>query len=745
MHKYDNDNTPSDSHDSENIHDSTSSQHDSTNNNEEASNQNDSTNNQDIAQKTNDEHTNDNLNSDKTNIIQSENIIPNENITRIIINSSNSEIIYKFLNDEQIISKCNFVNINNNLDIYNAIKENIIEIYNQKSQVIEGEDNKLYQITNTNKEMELLQNGDINNNYNLSIIDLSQCEIKLREEYHLNDDVPLIILKQETYDSQSSQKTIEYEVFEPYNKTKLNLSICNEDTINIYVPIELSEETKKIAEELKEKGYDIFNINDPFYTDICTSYKSEDGTDMLLSDRIDYIYNNNDAKCQPNCKFSNYIQNTQYINCTCNINENLEDKNVKFIPKKFYESFIDVLKYSNVDILKCYKLVFHINSITKNIGSIIVLITFIIYLICLIFYIIRGKIYLARKLNNILKKNGKLYLFNNYKINDQMQIDTKIAIKENIIKTENDINNPPKKKFKKKNNFRSSKTLITKFNNKEAIPSDFYKPTLVGRNKNSLNSVNSNEKWNYSGNKSSEEEDIKVEAKINNIVYDGFELNDLDYEEAIKYDKRSFFEIYWNTLKREQIILFTFISYNDYNYFNIKLAKLTFLITTDMAMNVLFFSDDSMHKIFLNYGKYDFVQQIVQIIYSTIISQLLEVFLCFLSLIDTYFYHIKNLTPPNESSKAYELLKCMRKKLIIFFIFTFLFFGFYWYVIAVFCAVYENTQIIFLKDSILSFVFGIAYSIILYLIPTILRLCAIKYPKQNLKCIYKLSGIIPFF
>ena len=46
-----------------------------------------------------------------------------------------------------------------------------------------------------------------------------------------------------------------------------------------------------------------------------------------------------------------------------------------------------------------------------------------------------------------------------------------------------------------------------------------------------------------------------------------------------------------------------------------------------MAMNVFFFSDDSMHKLYLNYGKYDFIQQIPQITYSTIITQIIEIFL----------------------------------------------------------------------------------------------------------------------
>ena len=34
-----------------------------------------------------------------------------------------------------------------------------------------------------------------------------------------------------------------------------------------------------------------------------------------------------------------------------------------------------------------------------------------------------------------------------------------------------------------------------------------------------------------------------------------------------------------------------------------------------MAMNVFFFADETMHKIFLDYGKFNFIQQIPQVIY----------------------------------------------------------------------------------------------------------------------------------
>ena len=100
-------------------------------------------------------------------------------------------------------------------------------------------------------------------------------------------------------------------------------------------------------------------------------------------------------------------------------------------------------------------------------------------------------------------------------------------------------------------------------------------------------------------------------------------------------------EIYWSILKREHLIIFTFIYRNDHNISLVKYSRLIFFICTDMALNVFFFADETMHKMFLDYGRYNFIQQIPQIIYSTITSQLIEIFLCYLSLTDKYFYQIK--------------------------------------------------------------------------------------------------------
>ena len=679
-----------------------------------------------------------------------------ENITRKIIStSSHAQVIYECSTDDNINNNCNFQNIENNTEILNIIKENIISLYspdNKKSQVIKGDNNVIFQITNGKNELELLEGGFLNNQ-NLSILDLGECETTLKKHYHINESDSLIILKKENTSAKSSEKNVEYEVFEPYNYKPLNLSICKGNTINIYVKAELSEETKKMYENMKALGYDMLNINDPFYQDICIPYTNENNTDILLSDRKNYIYNNQDSQCQSNCQFSSYLHNSLYLNCTCDaLNDNTDNKKAddKFSGKKLYESFFDVLKFSNYKILKCYNLVLNKKAFLKNIGGIIIIATILIYLICLIVFIVKGVIPLINKLKIWNPKRKEI--INNYNNNIIILGNKKI------------IKNDKNKKIKNKKLFNPSKKkkIISSLNSKAKIGASNRKIEIkkIKTNSKEIKHFEMNMP-NLKNKIPSSKEKLEISNKKNNIInikpliakkgekkqkkLDSFELNNLEYDEAIKMDKRTFIQIYFDLLSREHKIIFTFFICNDYNLLYIKYARFIFLVATDMAMNVFFFSDESMHKIFLNYGKYNFIQQIPQIVYTTVISQLMEIFLCYLSLTDKHIYAIKNLNQTLMREKIQSILKCIKIKLVSFFIFTFIIFGFYWYIVTAFCAVYENTQITFLKDCLSSFGLGIAYPFVIYLIPSSLRIISIRHPKQRLKCIYKLSDIIPFF
>ena len=90
-----------------------------------------------------------------------------------------------------------------------------------------------------------------------------------------------------------------------------------------------------------------------------------------------------------------------------------------------------------------------------------------------------------------------------------------------------------------------------------------------------------------------------------------------------------------------------------------------------------------------------------------------------------------------------KVMKYINYKIIIFYSFSFLLFLFFWYLLSAFCAVYENTQRIFIVDSITSFIIELFYPFVLYLIPAGLRLLSLR--KKNLRFIYSLSNQIPIF
>ena len=678
-------------------------------------------------------------------------------------------------------------NVSNNSEALNIITEELLSSYSPesgKSQTIEGGDGKtIFQITTNKNDLDFLNNPNSSiNNHNISIIDLGECETTLRKKYNISENDSLIFVKQQTVSNKVSEKNLRFDVFEPYNKTKLNLTLCSENSINLYVKMELNDDMKDIYEQAKNLGYNIFDLQDSFYNDICTPFTSSSKTDMLLSDRIDTIYYNNDSTCQKNCKLSNYLPNSEYINCTCDTDHN-KDISIKkvdiFTAKKIYESFFDVLKYSNYETLKCYKLAFSKNIFKNNKGNIIILLFFLIYLVGVIMYIIKGITPLKNKYkkeeNSQLETNNEFKTKNNKsnknnmppKRNEAPKNSSKQKIISNLKEEKKDKNkkdnNEKKEKNRKEERKLSNRRKSIKFKgednknsqiinninaNQHNIKHDqveiFSRKSIKKRSSKVFKHRNSSSKdflTKIPINKNSD--NILINRQLN---YDDFELNQLEFGEAILHDKRPFFQIYFSILKREHKIIFTFFICNDYNLLSVKISRFIFLIATDMALNVFFFTDESMHKLFLNYGKYDIFQQIPQVVYTTIITNIIEIFLCFLSLTDTIMYQIKRLKNNKTKIKnEAKIINCMKLKLFFFYAFTFIFFFFDWYIVIAFCAAYPNTQITYIKDCALSFGISLALPFGLYLFPSALRICALRGIKEGSKCIYKLSDIIPFF
>jgi hypothetical protein len=144
--------------------------------------------------------------------------------------------------------------------------------------------------------------------------------------------------------------------------------------------------------------------------------------------------------------------------------------------------------------------------------------------------------------------------------------------------------------------------------------------------------------------------------------YNDYEMNSFDYKEALKIDNRIFFQYYLSLLKRKIIILFTFFVSNDYNSRGIKICLLFLSFALEYGINTLFFSDETMHKIYLEDGKFDFIYQIPFIIYSTLISNIISGILEFLALSEDTIIEIKNNNKSNEERQK-QISNIQKKKM----------------------------------------------------------------------------------
>ena len=671
-----------------------------------------------------------------------------EDSTDTIISQKNEDLLKYGL----IINFTSLYSNSTSDEIYHLINGTIIPYYSLidiKIYIILNNINS-YQISDTEKEHISLLNGN-----GISPIDLGESEQILKDVYHIDNKSSLIILKYLTKEGNNVEITREYEVHHPKTFQKLNLSCCqNTTSIDIYVPLVLNENLNKIYNNIINKGYNPYDLNDKFYKEICTPYTSENGTDVLLDDREEFIYSSiiNASLCPDGCSYSEYLLDKKYIKCECNNNNSdiVKLDLFHFSGKNVYYSFLSTLKSTNYKVMKCFKLAFDFKLLYHNYGGIISLILFVIYIIFMVYSIFKNvtpiKSSISELVNSKLEKNiDESNSKNNLDKNNNIDLNLEQA------------HNPPKKRKSRKSKTKvdiTQKNDITKFQQKiekESIKASeqIFKHSPKISIKNEINSNN----LELDKNKKSEDITIKEinkeeESKKNKIL-DNYELNNLDYDEACDLDNRSYLKTYWSILLREHLILNTFFAWDDYNLFYIKFEKFIILFCTDMTMNGLFFVHESMHKKYIEGEDLTFIQKIPQLLFTVIVNKILEALLCFFSMTDTYDYEIKELPKDKIDEKIIgDILKCIKKKLIGFFVFTCLLFLFYWYFISAFCSVYQNTQIIFLKDTLISFITSAIEPFFIYAFTSFLRFISLSSYCKKQYCsgfVYKMSDIIPLF
>ena len=324
-------------------------------------------------------------------------------------------------------------------------------------------------------------------------------------------------------------------------------------------------------------------------------------------------------------------------------------------------------------------------------------------------------------------------------------------------------NNQKKKNQKSKNNKDDiNESLSNPEDNKE---DDYYENIKRKKNRKNSNKIEENEKKSQKKkNKSNiKEEDDELynkktiipyrsnNKKLSNIskqkeqkdmyTFSSEEYLIMNYEEAIKNDKRSWSKMYYGFLLENNCILYTFVSESFIDVRSLKINFFVFRLEIFFVLNALLFTDSYISKAYYNNGKLELFTSLPKALLSFLISILVHIILKLFSNNKKEIY--KAIKEKDDKIEYSELVKIVlnkiKKKLIIFFIFQFIASFFSLYYATAFCAVYQNSNYYWFYGCLETIAIDIIFSFIYCVFLSSFRYLGILY---RTKCLFYFSNLL---
>ena len=222
--------------------------------------------------------------------------------------------------------------------------------------------------------------------------------------------------------------------------------------------------------------------------------------------------------------------------------------------------------------------------------------------------------------------------------------------------------------------------------------------------------------------------------------------DEMEYDDAIKRDKREFCEYFWDCLKEKQSLAYTFISSDRINTRTIKLILFSLNITLYFVVCGLFFSESFISELYNTDDEketfFSFIpRNIDKVIYTTIVS-------IFIGYLTGFFFldekKLKGIFKREKENRVLLkrsivlLINEIQKRYLSFIIMTFVILLSSLYYILCFNYVYPKTQIEWVKSTILIIIIMQLLSVLKCLFETIFRFLSFKCESEK---IFKFSKI----
>ena len=630
-------------------------------------------------------------------------------------------------------------------DIFEKNDENKIN----KSYVIYG-NNITIEITDTQKLI-----NKINSNIFVSYIDLGECETKLRDIKNTPDDKELIILKIDLRRNDTIATQVEYKIFDSETKQLLDMSSC--DNVIIQSPIFVNDSYSEKIQEIYEEGYDIFNIEEKFYSDLCVPfYDKKFNADLTLEKRQLVYYYINANLCEAKCEYVTFNMSIYKAICKCPIKKEIDLDISKSDVFNYIEENEQKIYYkesiSNLKTVKCIKQTFSKDGFKYNWGSYFMIIMIIYFTIFAIIWFLKGEDLILKYIREILD----IILI---RIDSGYQEKLKKRFEE--MRSKNKDNN---QKNKKKNNPPKKDNEENEINNIKANDLDnAEKNNIIEKDKDIIFSDNKllDKEKEYFRKKGPKKNALLIRSialiKENEMTHDIFvpgkkkinynekltdiEIDSLCYDKAKIIDHRGYCGYYWSMLKLRQLIIFTFVvSKDDYNFIFIKIISFFLLLSLNLFYNSIFFFDKVINDIYDDEGKYSIKLQILNILICSLIFSFTIILVRFIITSHRKYIKLKEMDVYEEAQKeSYSIHKKLVIRYIIFISVGSVLILFIWYFITSFCAIYRYTQNHMFLNAFISFLFSMIYQFIYCLLPALFRYLGLE---KNYKCCYCFSQYI---
>ena len=210
----------------------------------------------------------------------------------------------------------------------------------------------------------------------------------------------------------------------------------------------------------------------------------------------------------------------------------------------------------------------------------------------------------------------------------------------------------------------------------------------------------------------------------------------MTFLQAIKYDRRNFFNSFINFILVKIELISTLFFPETYSSYSITIPFYILILLIDFTFNTLLYSDGIISHKYKHDGKLSFY---ISFLLSGISNFITFIFMKYLNKNINYSFSIENLKINYKEkdkekylNKSNEIYKTIIRRVKIFFIIEILISILCGYYLYIFCFLYPKTQKSLLFNYLIGLITSIVYSIIIAFLVCLFRIIAIKCEIKNL-------------